>query len=178
MYYLIKRSTMAIAGLMAIALFTACSTSPETEKPDSQDLSSAKDKTLTDSDTEEPSLLQDNPVQNLTGPAELGAILRSQQAHRLINGQFATTLAALEIPLADDSFDFQFTNLSEQEHVVVATPKSKDLTAYAGGIHVRQEGSSAEDLILCSAVNTTAQIAPPQWTDGKWSCGEGTTVVE
>ena len=165
MFLLLKRATKILTGLIAIAVLTNCEA--PTEEVGNSGIGAPVEAPLT-AQSEDPS--QD--ILSASGGLEVDALLRSQQSHHILNGKFADDLTELETPVSTEKFDFQLINLDNQNHAIVAKPKNENLIAYAGGINVGPEVAPTEALITCAADMGT-DIAPPVWTDGQWSCAEG-----
>lgn len=170
MFRSIKPSTLAAIGLIAIAALTSCA-KPETQGFDQNGVGGTGEEPVITA------LEEDSTGSLNAGAIEVGTLLRSQQTHHLINGKFAASVSELEIPVSTDNFDFQMDDLDDQNHVIIAQPKQGDLVAYAGGIHISSDLSQSEAIITCAA-DVGAEITPPTWADGKWTCGVGSSPVK
>jgi type IV pilus assembly protein PilA len=92
----------------------------------------------------------------------IGAVNRAQQAYRIEESSFATTLADLEIGL-DSTNTYTYTlNGTASLGTIEADPSDPDaLKAYSGGVEVLANGQTSAVMCEGDDVATTVAAAPP-----------------
>ncbi|WP_299411682.1 type IV pilin-like G/H family protein [Acaryochloris sp. IP29b_bin.148] len=113
------------------------------------------------------------------GKTYLANALRSQQATQLVNGQFTSSLEALQIDLPDTTSEYQLKVLeaNAEKAVVVAIAKQSGIFSYTGAVYA-QEASIPISTICKSNEPTQTPPSAPKLKGTTIVCAQGSTAVE
>ncbi|HIK33855.1 MAG TPA: type IV pilin-like G/H family protein [Oscillatoriales cyanobacterium M59_W2019_021] len=113
----------------------------------------------------------------------VGAVNRAQQAYRLENPEFASTMEELQIILPPEGTNYQFEIVPQPAPTLsvmaTATAKSEGIRSYAGAVFVLESG--ARESILCET-NEPSQMppempAPPASRNDRPQCPTGSSPL-
>ncbi len=114
-----------------------------------------------------------------SGHTDLGNVLRSQQAEKLVTGRFTTNLQKLASDSPKDSGEFQLQVLeaTENKAIVAAIAKQNGIFSYTGAVYA-QDASIPVSAICKSNEPTKTPPGTPKLKGSTIVCAQGSTVVE
>lgn len=107
--------------------------------------------------------------------SSLGIINRSQQAFRIENNRFATSINQLDAQFFGRFYKYDIIDVDDVKVITKATPNQDDLKVYISGASQVNDNFSQ---IICESQDTSKNIQNPTLYGTTWSCGRESTPVE